>query len=283
MSWFQRNRIRLLVAGLLFFSLLLFLAHMKERREQNWFDRALLWLTSPIQNAIVWTIDGVASTWKGYIYLVGVEEENQLLKKQLDQAKRGNARLAELETENQRLRALVNMQQVLGQEKIIAARVIGVNTSPVARTIRVNVGSSAGVKIGDAVVSGVGLVGRVSTVVTGYATVRLIVDGSSAVDAVIRRSRARGIVRGQGEDEACSLDYLVRTADVEVGDEVVTSGIGGVFSAGLKVGRIASVTSPSVGPFREAVLQPEVDFQTLEEVLVVTSNDEAPASQGESP
>jgi len=205
------------------------------------------------------------------------------LKKQLDQAKRGNARLAELETENQRLRALVNMQQVLGQEKIIAARVIGVNTSPVARTIRVNVGSSAGVKIGDAVVSGVGLVGRVSTVVTGYAIVRLIVDGSSAVDAVIRRSRARGIVRGQGEDEACSLDYLVRTADVEVGDEVVTSGIGGVFSAGLKVGRIASVTSPSVGPFREAVLQPEVDFQTLEEVLVVTSNDEAPASQGESP
>jgi len=214
MSWFQRNRIRLLVAGLLFFSLLLFIAHMKDRREQNWLDRSLLWLTSPIQHAIVWTIDGVANTWRGYVYLVGVEEENQLLKKQLDEAKRGNARLAELETENQRLRTLVNMQQVLGHEKIIAARVIGVNTSPVARTIRISIGGSAGVQIGDAVVSGVGLIGRVSTVVSGYATVRLIVDGSSAVDAVIRRSRARGIVRGQGEDEACSLDYLVRTADV---------------------------------------------------------------------
>ena len=98
-----------------------------------------------------------------------------------------------------------------------------------------------------------------------------MVDSRSAVAAIIQRSRARGIVRGRGEDEVCSVDHLVRTADVQVGDVVVTSGVGGAFPPGLQVGTIVIARSPKVGVFREAELEPVVEFESLEEVMVVTS------------
>ena len=257
---------------MLVFSLLLFVAHMKERRSLNWLDKALLWVTSPIQHAIVWSIDGVAGLWNDYVYLVGVREENKELKLRLEELVRQNARLAEVEAQNERLRKLINLKETLGDRPIVAARVIGVSTSPVSRTIRLNAGESQGIKVGDAVMAEGGLVGRITGVTSGYSQVRMIVDGSSAVDIIIQRSRARGIVRGQGEDEECSVDYVVRTADVEIEDVAVTSGIGGVFPAGILVGTITSVTSPSAGVFRAAKLEPAVEFQTLEEVVVVFSS-----------
>jgi len=80
-------------------------------------------------------------------------------------------------------------------------------------------------------------------------------------------------VRGQGVDELCMLDHLVRTADAKKGDQVVTSGIGGLYPAGLTVGTVISVTSPQVGVFRKAEIEPAVDFELLEEVLVVLKQD----------
>ena len=81
-----------------------------------------------------------------------------------------------------------------------------------------------------------------------------MVDSRSAVAVIIQRSRARGIVRGRGEDEVCSVDHLVRTADVQVGDVAVTSGVGGAFPPGLQVGTIVIASSPKVGVFRDAEL-----------------------------
>jgi rod shape-determining protein MreC len=277
MSWLRRNRFRLLVAGILGFSLLLFVAHMKEQRRRNLLDRALVWVTSPIENAAVWCIEGVGGLWHDYIYLVGLREENDLLKKKLADEIGKNAQLAELRAENDRLRELLDMRHSLGSVSVVTAKVIGAGTSPVQRTIRIAAGSSVGIKVGNVVVANGGLVGRVWVVTGDYAGVRLIVDGSSAVDVIDQRSRTRGIVRGQGEDEECSIDYLVRTADVATGDRIVTSGIGGVFSAGLLVGTVSRVTSPNVGVFREASLAPAVEFVKLEEVMVIVS----PSSAGE--
>ena len=77
MSWARRNRVRLLIAGLLLLSFFLFTAHMKDTRSLNWLDKSLLWVSAPVQKAMVWVIDGAASLWKDYVYLVGLREENQ--------------------------------------------------------------------------------------------------------------------------------------------------------------------------------------------------------------
>jgi rod shape-determining protein MreC len=271
MSWVRRNRVRLLIAGLLLLSFLLFTAHMKDTRNLNWLDKSLLWVSAPVQKAMVWVIDGAASLWKDYIYLVGLREENRELKTRVEDLERELARLGEVKAENIRLKDLVRMRERMGETGVVAARVVSVGTSPVARTLRIDVGSDDGVSVGDAVVAGAGLVGRVSGTGGGYSGVLLMVDSRSAVAVIIQRSRARGIVRGGGEGEVCSVDHLVRTADVQVGDVVVTSGVGGAFPPGLQVGSVVIASSPKVGVFREAELEPVVEFESLEEVMVVTS------------
>jgi rod shape-determining protein MreC len=268
-SWFQRNRLQVSVIGILAFSFLIFVAHMKDVRSQSWLDRSLLWITAPIQHAVVWTIEGVADLWTNYVYLVGVREENQRLVTRQEELERKLSRMAELEAENNRLTELLGKKLELPDADVVPARVVAVGTSTVVRSIRIDVGGSDRVKVGDPVIAGAGLVGRISGTTAGYAEVQLIVDGRSAVGVLIQRSRERAILRGRGEDKVCSLDYLVRTADVQQGDQVVTSGIGGTYPSGLLVGTVTRVTAPRVGVFREADLEPSVAFQSLEEVLVI--------------
>ncbi len=269
MSWWQRNRLRVFWAGLLILALALFQAGLKDAGKRNWLDRALLWVTAPVQHAVVWVADGASNIWHDYIALVGVREENRALRRQLEQAQKQLIRARELEAENQRLQTLLDLKRSHSWGQTIAARVVAVGTSPVARTIRIDAGSDQGVTVGDAVVGGRGLVGRVTSVVGGWAEVRLVVDGHSAVAAVNQRSRARGIIRGQGESDLCSIDYLVRTADVKIGDRFVTSVIGGVFPPGILIGEVTEVGSPQVGVFRRASLKPSERFERLEEVLVM--------------
>lgn len=276
MSWLQRNRIRLLVAGLFLLAFLLFQANLRGPREQSWFDRLLVTVSAPIQNVVVWAVDGCVELWHDYIWLVTVEEDNDRLRREVAELERRLARQLEIRAENERLRSLVNMVERLPDREMVAARVVGLSTSPATQMVRIGAGADQDVAMGDAVLAGTGLVGRVSGVTAGYAEVQLLIDPRAAVDAVVRRSRARGIVRGQGVEDRCLVDHLVRTADVREDDLMVTSGIGGIYPPGLPVGRVVSVSSPPAGVFRKAELEPVVDFAVLEEVLVLLQR-ESPA------
>ncbi len=266
-----RNRRWLAALGLWLFALLLSVAQLRSPREQNWIDRVVLWLSAPLQRAVAWGVEGGAAAWQRYVWLVGVEEENSRLQAELVGLRAALAEARALRAENERLRELTRMRGQLGALPVVGARVIGLGTSPVARVLRVDAGASDGVQAGDAVVSGAGLVGRVSGVSGGWGEVLLLVDSRAAVDVVVERSRARGIVRGRGALDVLDVDHLVRTADVEVGDVVVTSGLGGTYPAGLVVGKVLSVTAPKAGVFRDATITPAVDFAVLEEVMVVRS------------
>jgi len=271
MIWIQKYRLRLLFLAIFLFFMGNFFAHMHDPMRMSWFDRTLLAVASPVQSGVIRLFDGITGAWKKYFYLMEIREESQKLKAQIDSLNLALSRTAEVLSENQRMRELVHMKDNLEQRQVLAARVIAVGTSSVARTVRVNVGKGDGVKVGDAVIAGAGLAGRIAGATDHYAEVQLLVDARSAVDVVIQRSRTNGILRGQGEDDYCNIEHLMRTADIEPGDRVVTSGIGGNFPRGILVGTITKVTSPNVGMFRGAEMDPAVKFQSLEEVLVVTS------------
>jgi len=266
MTWFQRNRGRLLVAGLFLLAFLLFQARLKATAERSWFDRVLVTISAPVQNAVVRVVDGSVELWSDYVWLVGVEEENDRLRTRISDLERQLSGQSELRAENDRLRVLVGMAHRLPGRSMIASKVIALGTSPATQVVRVDVGEDEGVTAGDVVLAGIG---RVVGTTGSYADVQLLIDPRSAVDVVDRRSRARGMVRGQGAGAPCLVDHLVRTADVVEGDELVTSGIGGLFPAGLPVGKLTEVTSPKVGVFRSATMSPQVDFSVLEEVLVI--------------
>jgi rod shape-determining protein MreC len=109
-----------------------------------------------------------------------------------------------------------------------------------------------------------------------------VVDAGSGVDVVVQRTGARGFVRGVGDERKYSLsvEYVQRTDEVEVGDLLVTSGVGRRFPKGIPVGTVTQVVRRDFGIYQQVFATPAVDFSRLEEVLIVTGGqpDEAPPS-----
>ena len=112
-----------------------------------------------------------------------------------------------------------------------------------------------------------GVVGRVIRVSSRQSRVLLVTDASSALAVLVQRNRTRGVCRGRGD--ALTFDFALRQEDIAVGDQIVTSGTGGVFPKGLAVGVVTQLTKEEFGLFQSIVVSPAVDFSRLEEVLVL--------------
>jgi rod shape-determining protein MreC len=168
---------------------------------------------------------------------------------------------------NERMRALLELDKQLRQPTV-AALVVGKDPSPWFQTVMVDKGMEAGVAKGDPVINAEGIVGIVVDVSAHYAKVMLITDPNSAVDAVVQDSRARGIVKG-GAAGLCAFNYVQRKHEVAVDDLVVSSGMDQVFPKGLPVGRVTSIVKQDAGIFQDVILVPTVDFERLEEILIL--------------
>jgi len=101
-----------------------------------------------------------------------------------------------------------------------------------------------------------------------YSKVMLIIDRNSSVDALVQRTRARGIIKGEASGH-CLFKYVLRKDDVRAGDKIVASGLDGVFPKGLPVGDVKEVIRRTSGVFQEVRVVPYIDFEKLEEVLVI--------------
>jgi rod shape-determining protein MreC len=119
------------------------------------------------------------------------------------------------------------------------------------------------------VVTSAGVVGRILRVEESYADVLTIIDANAAVDSLVQRTRARGVVEGQNFN-ALNMRYLQREDDVISGDTVITSGMGGDYPKGIVVGYVTDVQRKPFGISQKVMLQPSVDFSKIEEVFVVT-------------
>jgi rod shape-determining protein MreC len=143
--------------------------------------------------------------------------------------------------------------------------------------VRLDRGERDRVKPGMPVLTADGLVGQVERTAGRYSDVLLVADKTSAIDVVVQRTGARGMLKGTGSEEhyACRLEYLSREDDVQEGDVVVTSGLGQRFPASILVGRIHKVTKKESGLYQEATVIPAVNFSRLEEVLIMTAGSRA--------
>ncbi|UCG21122.1 MAG: rod shape-determining protein MreC [Deltaproteobacteria bacterium] len=254
-------------------------ANLHSRENMSFFESLVVGITSPVQKAVWGVIGGISNIWRGYFYLVGLEKENQVLKRELQELKLEVNRYREAHLANERLRALLNFKKSIATP-LLPAQLVAFDPAGWFQTILIDKGRNDGVVRDMAVVSAEGLVGRVIGVSNHHAKVLLILDGNSAVDAYIQRSRARGVLVGLGL-ELCLLKYVQRNEDVQVGDQVISSGMGGVFPKGLLVGTVKEVVRGSSGLFQRVEVEPAVNFGRLEEVLVVIqSPPEEPAMAG---
>jgi rod shape-determining protein MreC len=266
------SQLRKILIPVLIFLLALSLisANFHTREKMSFFESLAVEITAPVQKLVRATVTAIGDVWRGYFYLVGLERENQILKRQLQELKGQVNEYREAYLTNQRLRGLLNFKKSIAIP-LLPAEVVAFDPSGWFQTILIDKGSHDGVAQDMAVVSAAGLVGRVIGVSRHHAKILLILDPNSAVDALVQRSRARGILVGRGRGR-CLLQYVQRNEDVQVGDRVVSSGMGGVFPKALPLGTIQEVIRGNSGLFQTVEVEPAVDFNRLEELMVVVQS-----------
>ena len=199
--------------------------------------------------------------------LVRVSEENERLELALRESTLRLTRLQEINRENERLRALLDFNPP-PDYRLIQAQVISVEgaTGPVSAVI--NRGTRDSVTVGLPVINQQGLIGRVVSVFEDVATVQLLTDPTHRVAARVAESREMGIVKYR-PGEGMLLDNLPVQGIVEVGHQVLSSGLGGIYPAGLVIGTISSVERPEEEAFCRILIEPAVNYNSLEEMFVL--------------
>ena len=223
-------------------------------------------LVAEVQRLGAGAVDAVASTWRGYFDLRGIRDENARLRVQLAEAQIRLQQERALAQRSGELAALLDLRGRVPLETT-AAEVVAAAATPDFRTITISKGTGAGLRPDMAVLSPEGVVGRVIVPSARAAKVQLLIDRNAAAGALLERTRAQGVVVGTGED-GLKLDYVLGSADVTVGDVVVTSGIDGIYPKGFVIGRVEFVER-SGNAYRDIRVKPAVDFTSLEDVLVV--------------
>jgi rod shape-determining protein MreC len=248
-------------------NILLLSVSAKQPYRYSVLDRVAMAGIVPFQESVTGSLHFCRRVWDRYFELVGVREECERLKEMLAEARMEKSRYLESEMAVKRLQELLEMKSQF-PHRLLPAQVAAHDPSDWSQTIIINKGRKDGVAKGMAVIDAEGIVGHVIKDFDWSAQILLLLDQSSAVDALVQRTRFRGVVEGEST-QACSFKYVVRKADIRVGDTLISSGLDRVFPKGLRVGTVTSVSRPVSGLFQKVKIQPFVDFAKIEEVLVV--------------
>jgi rod shape-determining protein MreC len=247
-------------------SLTLLTWKVKHRTPVAVFETVVLSMTRPLQQAATWTTRHLGGLWGDYLYLVKVQQENRQLREEIKWLRQENHRYLEAYLQHQRLQRLLNFREQTPLD-VVAAEVVGRNANNWTEIIYINRGTRDKVVNGLPVVTHEGVVGQVIQAAPTLSQVMLLTDFRSGVDALVQRTRASGIVTGRGRSTA-ELKFLPVGADLQPGDRLISSGMGGVFPKGLIIGEVKDIRSNG-RPTQQVQIQPSVDFSHLEEALVL--------------
>jgi rod shape-determining protein MreC len=256
------------LVGVLVFNLLLLSLQTNQPGGPGFMRKWLLDIMSPAEKLVDSGVRGIWSVWDGYFALIGVRSENEKLRAENDQLRMQIQGQDEAVREAERLRSFLGLAEA-GIGKTVAARVIGRAPTPTRslQTVTIDRGQSDGVKANDSVITPEGVVGRVLSVGTGSAVVQLITDAQSEIGAMFRESRVQALFKGTGSRDL-ELSYIDDDYGIEVGAEVVTSGLDRIHPKGLPLAIISSVGAKG-DHFKMMFARPRVDLSRLEDVLVV--------------
>ncbi len=228
-------------------------------------------IVQPVSGVFSGVFGKVSSSVDSLVNASKYSEENEMLRARLAQLEQESSDIAAYKAENERLLALLDMKASLAEINLQGARVISRESDNWYNSISIDKGTSSNVKINDIVVTSMGLVGTVKEVGLTWAKVREITDVESSIGAVCPRTGDRGVIEGDYALAAkgqCRLNYLSKDATVVVGDRIEISGAGSIYPKGVYIGKIVELSDDDNGLTLSAVIQSEVNFGALNEVLV---------------
>ena len=273
-----RQRTGWLFVGIIVAHIVWISAQVNTRRGVPLLEAVTFGVFAEVQRWGTSVVSGVHDTWTNYFALQQVRTENERLRAENAQLQ---IRLQSERAEAQQARTLQALLELRGRHTfattgagvratpLVQTSVIGGGASPSFRTLTIDKGTQDGVRADMAVIAPGGVVGRVVLPTARAAKVQLLIDGEAGAGAMIERSRVQGVIEGTGD--GLRLVHVPGTADIKVGDTVVTSGIEGFYPKGLVIGQIQSAER-SAGEYSQVVIRPAVDYSSLEAVLVVLAS-----------
>lgn len=234
---------------------------------RSWFDEAVCAAAQPVQGALLSGTRWIERSWEAAVHARELEAENAELKARVAALEDELSQMVEARTRKAREAALLSAHP-RARGKGVLAQVIGIGAGGWSRYFTIGRGSEDGIHIGDVAVTRNGLVGQVYAVTRRTARVLPLTEPASGVAVRIQRTRDTGVLKGTG-DWRCEVRYLDPESDVRPGDQVITSGLGGIFPRGLRVGTASAVEADPYTPGKIAPIEPAVELRKVEEVLVV--------------
>ena len=274
MGSFKRIRYTASVVLLLSVPFFFLRASIRNPQDMNPVVSALSRVGAPLEYMASAVARFVSSGVSQYVYLVDVKQDNNRL---AYENARLTARVRELEqaqADNRRLRRLLGLRDTIAHE-MVSAVVVGKDTTEFFRVAHVTLDSPhASIHPNMPVISLDGAVGTVQRVAGEKIDVQLTIDSGFGVDVVVERTGARGFVRGEGDRSRylVRVEWAERRDEVDVGDVLVTSGVGCRFPKGIPVARVKAVEKKKFGVYQSLVAEPTVDFSRLEEVLIILTD-----------
>jgi len=236
-------------------SLAMMLLERHEQARVAWFIQHTL--LGPFESAVGWVDHSVGVYW-----------DNQRLRQRLTKLQIEADALRGERQENVRLRELLKLEE-RHPYSLAAASVIGRSLDRLGGSMTIDKGLSDGIEPGRAVLTPEGLVGRIERATIHQARILTLLHHDCAVAARVERSRVDGVLQWEyGTQPNLNLLYVSSQEDVKVGDLIVTSGLGGIFPAGIRVGTVSKVGLEDNGLMKDISVKPAVNFRTLEEILV---------------
>ena len=231
---------KILIAFILLIGIFVLLSpEIKQSPKYNLLERPFLTISGFIQTGLATISQGISSTWNGYLNLINVQKDNEMLVEEVKMLRSEVIYLREKISTGDRLTELLKLEDSY-VEKQAAASIIAKDPANWYEALVINKGEKEGVEPGMGVITAGGVIGRVVKTSPDYSRVLLMSDRNSAVAGLIQRTGYEGIVAGQ-QGSTLRLNYIMTDADVQNGDIIITSGTDGVFPRGIMIGRVNSV------------------------------------------
>jgi len=227
---------------------------------------------TPIQKLISMTDNKISETREMFRDMSAVKQENEALKVELERLKKENRELQEYKVKNEELVRLLDIKNQFSEYEPIGANIIAKDPGNWFNTFKIDRGINEGIHKNSPVINADGLVGRVAASQPFSSQVISLIDTNTTVSAKIIRTRDPVRIRGDLSlinEGLCIMDYISPDSNIQVGDTVETSGLGGIYPKGIMIGTVIEIREISSEANRYALVRPSVDFRRLEDVLVL--------------
>lgn len=251
--------------------ILVFISNMNVENLSH-IENAISTIVMPIQNGITYLKNKITGNDTFFADISKLQQENEELKQRNSELEASLRELEIVKSENATLKEYLDLSEQYGNYKTKAAYIISKDISNYSNVFVINVGKNDGIEANMTVISDQGLVGHILSVTDTTAKVQTIIDTASSVSSTISTTRDSIIVSGTLDNNSMlKATYIPTDATLVQGDNVETSGLGGIYPKGIHIGTISQIVNTKNITDRYAMIEPAVDFSKLETVLVITN------------